>query len=315
MTAPRRNQQPSPDLYQLLGVDPCASSAEITRAYRRLARRHHPDVDTAPGAAQRFAEITRAYRVLSDPRARARYDASRAPRRTRPPSGPPHDAWSPWTIGRVRPGSTRGEALWLGGPSVAQAFHLDAFRLGSDRPARPPQDEEAELELTLEESYHGTTRTVTVTSHDNTQSLHVVIPPGMIDGDRIEVPTQLPGGRASPAVFLRVRFAPDERYQLDGRDVHVPLALSPWEAALGASIEIDTPAGPMTLDVPAGACTGQALTLPGCGIPNPTGPAGDLYAHLRILVPAQLTPAERDLFRRLATTSTFNPRTTTAPTP
>jgi curved DNA-binding protein len=192
---------------------------------------------------------------------------------------------------------------------VAHAFHL-----GTDLPTRPPaESEEAELELTVEESYHGTTRTVTVTSHDNTQTLHVVIPPGVIDGDRIEVPTQLPGGRATPAVFLRVRLAPPERYQLDGRDLHVPLPLAPWEAALGATIALDTPGRPANIEVPAGTCTGHVLTLPGLGIPNPTGPAGDLHAHVRIVLPARLTPAERDLFRRLAETSTFDPRTTAAP--
>ncbi|HKX66271.1 MAG TPA: DnaJ domain-containing protein, partial [Intrasporangium sp.] len=184
MTAPSPAEQPSPDLYQILGLTPATSSAEITRAYRRLARRYHPDVDTTPGAAHRFTEITHAYRVLSDPGARARYDAARAPRRSRTSTGSHHASWSPPSTGRARPGSTPREALWLGVPTLTHAFHL-----GTDTAARPPPDEEAELELTLEESCHGTTRTDTVTSHDNTESVHVAVPPGLIDGDRIEVPT------------------------------------------------------------------------------------------------------------------------------
>ena len=183
-------------------------------------------------------------------------------------------------------------------------------------PSRSVENEEAELELTIEESYHGTTRTVTVTSPDHTESVHVAIPPGVIDGDRIEVPTtHLPGGRDTSAVFLRVRLAPHERYELDGRDLHVRLPLSPWEAALGSTIALDTPAGLAAIDVPAGTCTGHELTLPGYGLPNPAGPAGHLYVHAHIDVPAKLTQPERDLFRRLATTSTFNPRTTTASQP
>lgn len=310
MTAPTAGEQPGPDLYRVLGLDPGASSAEITRAYRRLARRHHPDVDTTPGAAQRFAEITRAYRVLSDPRARARYDASRVARPGRTTSGSHHAAWSPWTAARVRSRSSPRDAFWLGGPSWAPAFHL-----GTDGPANPSGHEEAELELTLEESYQGTTRTVTVTSHHGSESIHVTIPPGLIDGDRVEVPTtHLAGGRDARPVLLRVGLVVPEGYQLDGRDLHVRLPLSPWEAAVGATIALDTPAGPVTIEVPAGTCTGHLLTLPAHGIPNPTGPAGNLYAHAHIVVPAHLTPTERDLFHRLATASSFNPRTVaTAP--
>lgn len=314
MTAPSPTEQPSRDPYQVLGLDPGASGTEISRAYRRLARRYHPDVDATPGAAQRFADITRAYRMLSDPRARARYDAGRAPRRTRTTSastGPHRGSWSPWSTSRAQPRVTPFEAFPLGGPIVAHAFHL-----GTDTPARPSPDEEAELELTLEESYLGTTRTVTVTSNDHSDTIHVVIPPGLVDGDRIEVATtHLPGGRNSPAVFLRVRLTPHHRYQPDGRDLHVRLALSPWEAALGATIALDSPAGPVTIDVPAGTCSGQVLTLPGRGLPNPAGAAGNLFAHAHIVVPGRLTPQERDLFRRLATTSAFNPRTAAAPQP
>ena len=313
MTASRHSEQPGSDLYRILGLDPDASSDEITRAYRRLARHYHPDVDTTPGAASRFAEVTRAYRVLADPKARARYDAGRIPRRAGPPSDAGYSRGScpPWPATRVRPDRIPHDAFWLAAAGLTPPFHLNA-----DLPVRSPRDDETELELTLQESYQGTTRTVTVTSQDSCESIHVVVPPGTIDGDRIEVPTISPrGGGNTPPVVLRVRLVPPEGYRLDGRDLHVQLTLSPWEAALGATITLDTPAGPVSIDVPPGTCSGRVLTVPAHGIPNPNGPFGNLHAHTHILVPTRLTSAERDLFERLATTSNFNPRTPTAPGP
>ena len=293
MTGPPRHEPPDRhDLYQLLGVDPGASGVEVTRAYRRLARLYHPDVDATTGAAQRFHDISRAHRVLSDPLARARYDADRAPRKTRTATGARRESWSPWATS------------WTPRASMPHAVYL-----GADTTAPPVESEEAELDLTLEECCQGTTRTVTVTSQHSSESVHVAIPAGVIDGDRIEVPTTtLRGGRKAPSVFLRVRVAPHQRYQRDGRDLHMALALSPWEAALGTHIAIDTPSGLVQFDVPAGTSTGHLLTLPGRGIPHPTGPPGDLYAQVRLVLPAQLTGLEQSLFRRLATVSTFDPR-------
>lgn len=311
MTARPRDEQPSQDLYQLLGLDPGASAVEIGRAYRRLARRHHPDVDATAGAAQRFLEVTRAYRVLSDARARARYDAGRGLRGSRPHTVPQRAAWPPWAAARARPATSPADTVWLGGPSLSRAFHL-----GTDQPTRASQVEEAELELTLEESCLGTTRTVTVTSQHGSESIHVTIPPGVMDGDRIEVrTTDLANGADAPPVVLRARLRAPEGCQINGRDLHVRVPVSPWEATLGGTITFDGPAGPVTLDVPAGTCSGHVLTLPAHGIPNPTGAAGSLYVHAEIVVPARLTAVERDLFHRLANASTFNPRTAAAPTP
>lgn len=148
MIAPPAHEQPGPDLYQVLGIDPGADSTAITRAYRRLARRHHPDIDTTPGAAGRFADITQAYRVLSNPLARARYDAGRARRRPAVlvwASGSPRPSRSPWTLGQAPPAGTAGETFWLGTPSLAQIFHLPGghanpvvFPLSGSRHERRP---------------------------------------------------------------------------------------------------------------------------------------------------------------------------------
>ena len=272
MTASRHSEQTGSDLYRILGLDPDASSDEITRAYRRLARHYHPDVDTTPGAASRFAEVTRAYRVLADPKARARYDASRIPRRAGPPSDAGYSRGScpPWPATRVRPDRIPHDAFWLAAAGLTPPFHLNA-----DLPVRSPRDDETELELTLQESYQGTTRTVTVTSQDSSESIHVVIPPGTIDGDRIEVPTISPrGGGNTPPVVLRVRLVPPEGYRLDGRDLHVQLTLSPWEAALGATITLDTPAGPVSIDVPPERAPAESSPCPPMASPTRTDPSG-----------------------------------------
>jgi curved DNA-binding protein len=313
MTATDAGREQAADLYRVLGVEPRATTAEIAQAYRRLARRHHPDVDDSSGAAERFARITHAYRVLSDPGARARYDAQRAARRSAvlhpPASASP--GWSRATTSRPRAGTGADGVFWLGAPG----FFSRAFGLGADVPRGPAvREEEVELELSVEEAYRGTSRTVTVTSRHGTDSVCVAIPPGSVTGQRIEVPlTHLAGSRPPPPVILRVRLAPHERYHVDGRHVHLQLPLSPWEAVLGATVALETPAGPTTVNVPAGTSTGHVLTLPGHGIPDPAGPPGDLCLHARVVVPAEPTPAERDLFERLAATATFNPRTSTTP--
>jgi curved DNA-binding protein len=314
MTGPTAgSQEPDLDLYQVLGVEPGAGSAQLARAYRRLARRYHPDVNTTPEAAKRFSQITHAYRVLSDPHSRNRYDAKRAGRRAanlKWAGGPRLGWWSAATPQPAGPSAATREAFWIGGPSLAHAFHLGT----DDAPGRSTDHEEAEVDVSVEEAYRGTSRTVTITSHDRSDTVQVVIPPGVITGDCIAVPTtHLPGGRDNRAVFLRVRLLPHERFRVDGRDVHVRLPLSPWEAALGVTVPVDSLDGPATIEVPAGTSSGQALALPGHGVPNPAGPAGVLYAHVTIVLPPQLTSAERALFRQLATTSTFHPRRTAAP--
>lgn len=314
MTGPLANGQPAVDLYVVLGIDPGAGGAQVARAYRRLARRYHPDVNTTPFAAERFGQVAHAYRVLSDARSRASYDAGRTPSGATVPStrtGPETPLRPPRTSGPGRSGLTPREAFWLG-----NRLRPDAFHLGGDRPAPPsPRCDEVALELSIEEAYQGTSRGVTITSYDGTDTVSVVIPPGAITGDPIHVPAaHLPGGRHVPAIILRVRLLAHDRYRVQGRDVHVCLPLSPWEAALGTTVAVDTPAGPLPVDVPAGTSSGRVLAVPGGGIPNRAGPSGQLHAHARIVVPDQLTTTERHLLERLAAASPFNPRPdTTAP--
>ncbi|HET8600027.1 MAG TPA: DnaJ C-terminal domain-containing protein [Segeticoccus sp.] len=281
---------PGVDLYRLLEIDPGASSAEITRAYRRLARRWHPDVATSPGAAHHFAKITHAYRVLSDPAARARYDTARATTTTAAPSraGPTRRRRSsgrnsPWPprVGQDASGGTPA-AFWLGGPSFSHAFPTGTEPRPPDRDANV----EGEVEVSVEEAYRGGCRTLTVTGPRGSTAVPLTIPPGVVTGQLLRVPIDaLPSGHGAPPVTLRVRLAPHARYRINGRDVHTDLPLAPWEAALGTAATLQTPAAQVRLDVPAGTSTGAVLTAPGHGLPNPTGPAGELHAHIRVVVP------------------------------
>jgi len=168
-------------------------------------------------------------------------------------------------------------------------------------------DQEAELVLSVEEAYRGGRRRITLDG----RSYEVNIPAGVVDGQRIRLAGQ--GGQGSEGaaagdLYLVVRLAPHPRYRVEGRDISVDLPLAPWEAALGASVAIDTPGGEAKVKVPPGTSTGRRLRLRGRGMPHPRGRPGDLYAEVKIMVPPQPTGEERRLFEQLAAVSTFDPR-------
>ncbi len=292
------------DFYQILGVPRNASQDEIQRAYRKLARASHPDVNADPAAEERFKDVSEAYSVLSDPQTRRRYDAFGPDFRQVPEDADPR-AWRQARSGAgagARAGDIDLDDL-LGG--------LFGGRGGRGWGPIPGADQEAEIELTVEEAYRGGRRTITLTSGTDTRSLDVTIPAGVTDGQRIRLAGQ--GGRggdgAPPGdLYLLARIAPHRDYRLEGRDLHVQLRLAPWEAALGTSVAVGTPGGEVKVSVPAGTSSGRRLRLRGRGLPNPRGQPGDLFAEARIMVPARPTEAERDLFERLAAVSEFDPR-------
>ncbi|MBJ6631520.1 J domain-containing protein [Streptomyces coelicolor] len=314
------------DFYQALGVSRTASQDEIQQAYRKLARKHHPDVNKDPEAEERFKEINEAYSALSDPKTRARYDRFGEDFRKVP------EDWEE----RVGAGAGAGpgggfrarRTAGAGGPRVRYTGFGDDFGAeGIDvedlfgsffgaggAPGRVPgADQEAELPLTVEEAYRGGRRTVTLAGPTGQPRRYEVdVPPGVTDGQRIRLAGE--GGRGSndaPAgdLYLRVRIQPHPRFRLDGRDVYVQLPVTPWEAALGATVPVPTPAGGTAkVTVPAGSSSGRRLRLRGEGMPNPRGADGNLYAELRIMVPPKLSDRERELFEELAATSSYDPR-------
>jgi curved DNA-binding protein len=312
------------DFYQILGVPRDASQEDIQRAYRKLARTYHPDINHDPGAEDRFKDVSEAYDVLSDPQTRRRYDDFGRDFRQVPEDADPET----WRRSRAGARAGAGAGAGRGGPggfSFSEGdIDLDDLlggifggRFGGARRGWgsvgpiPGADQEAEIELTVEEAYRGGRRSVTVSSDGTRRSLDVTIPAGVTDGQRIRLAGQ--GGRGSDGarngdLYLIVRIAPHPRYRLDGRDLYVELRLAPWEAALGTSAALDTPGGEVKVKVPGGTSSGRRIRLAGRGLPNPKGKAGDLYAEARIMVPARLSRAERRLFEQLAAESNFDPR-------
>ena len=307
---------PTRDFYEVLGVSRTASQEEIQRAYRKLARSNHPDVNKDPAAEERFKDISEAYAVLSDPATRRRYDAFGPDFRQVPEDVDP-DAWRAARAGagRGRPGGGQAgfrTAAGAGGIDLEDLLGgLFGGRAGRGWGPVPGADQEAEISLTVEEAYRGGQRTITIGGPDGSRTVDVTIPPGVTSGQRIRLAGQ--GGRGSDGartgdLYLVVRIVPHPRYRVDGRDLHVVLPLTPWEAALGASVAVGTPDGEAKVKVPSGTSSGRRLRLRGRGLPNPKGRPGDLFAEARIMVPGRLSQDERDLFERLAAVSSFDPR-------
>ncbi|MGW4758201.1 DnaJ C-terminal domain-containing protein [Streptomyces chartreusis] len=308
------------DFYEVLGIARTADPDEIQRAYRTLARRYHPDVNKDPQAEERFKEINEAFSVLSDPEQRARYDRFGEDFRKIP------EDWEERVAAGAGAGSgfrgttgggprVRYSTTGFGGEGVDVEDLFGSLFGGAGRMRVPGADQEAELPLTVEEAYRGGRRTVTLAGPAGQRRYQVDVPPGATDGQRIRLAGE--GGRGSgddaPAgdLYLRVRIQPHPEFRLDGRDVHVRLPVTPWEAALGATVPVPTPSGATAkVTVPAGSSSGRRLRLRGEGMPGPRGVNGDLYAELRIMVPPRLSDRERELLEELAAVSSFDPRRT-----
>jgi curved DNA-binding protein len=314
------------DYYEVLGVPRGASPEEIQQAFRTLARRHHPDINRDPAAEERFKEINDAYQVLSDPKTRARYDRF-GPDFRQIPEDYDERVAAAAGAGGGRPGGVRRTSaqgpgggrsqVWVGGEGSegARVDFEDLFGgLFGGRTAGGPMrgsDQEAELRLTVEEAYRGGKRRITLGEPGRQRSYQVNIPRGVVDGQRIRLSGEGGGGRAGgPAgdLYLVVRIAPHPRYRLTGRDIAVDLPVTPWEAALGATVPLATPGGTAKVTVPAGSSTGRRLRLRGEGLPDPKGRAGDLYAEIQVHVPPSLSARERELYEELAAASAFDPR-------
>jgi curved DNA-binding protein len=266
------------DYYQVLGVERAASREEIQRAYRKLARKWHPDVNQDRDAESTFKRINEAYEVLSDEKKRTRYDRLGERSQQVPESG---------------------------------NVDLNDFLRGFQGFGPPARDVDAEIVLAVEDAYTGGRRTLTLETEAGVRRHEVNIPAGVTDGQRIRLTgLGLSSGDGSRRgdLYLHVRIAPHNRYHLDGRDITVTVPIAPWEAALGADVTVDTPGGPVDVKVPAGSSSGRRLRLRGRGLPKPRGTAGDLYAELKVVIPNQLSDAERDAWQRLADVSTFKAR-------
>lgn len=300
------------DYYQTLGVEKTATPAEIKTAYRRLARKYHPDVSKEPDAARRMQEINEANDVLSDPEKRAAYDQLGSHRADgqdfQPPPG--WDAGYEFSGGGFDGGDYSDFFANLFGRASRSARSSGFHAAGEDRHAR--------IVIDLADAYSGATRTITLQApvveadgrlRRQEHSLNVQIPRGVKEGQHIRLPGQGgPGVGNGPAgdLYLEVQFKPDPRYRVDGRDVYETLPVAPWEAALGASITAPTPAGNVQVKVPASSQGGRKLRLKGRGLPGE--PAGDLYLVLEVVLPPATTDKARQLYETMARELPFNPR-------
>lgn len=314
------------DYYEILGVSRDADEKEIRRAFRRLARQHHPDVNPGdPEAEERFKEINEAYEVLADPEKRSKYDQlGREYSRWQQTGGRARDFnWGQWTTGapgqegqrvHVRYGSSEDLEDIFGGGSPFSDFFSQIFGgMGGASPqgagprgfeyqVRPTrgQDYEQDLEISLREAYQGTTRIL----QKDGRRLEVKIPPGARDGTRVRMAQEGgPGSAGGEAgdLYLRIRVAPDPQFERRGDDLYVTVPVDLFTAVLGGEATVPTLNGAVRLTIPAGTQNGRRFRLRGKGMPHLRQPEqqGNLYAQVEVRLPEDLTKQERDLFEEL----------------
>ena len=302
------------DYYATLGVAHGAGDEEIKKAYRRLARKYHPDVSKEADAKERFQEVAEAYETLKDKEKRAAYDAlgSHDPGQD---FQPPPDWQQRYHAGGMDD---------LGGIDLSDLFASLGARGGPGFHARemrvPGEDYEVTVHLGLDEAVRGTEVALELALREvgkdgrivrTPKSIRARIPPGVTDGQKLRLRGKggagINGGRAGD-LYLNIALHPHPLFRVSGHDLYLDVPVTPWEAALGAQIEIPTLGGRVALKVPAGSKAGQRMRLAGKGIPNPHGAAGNLYAVLSVAVPSVLTDSERKLFEQLRTESSFDPR-------
>lgn len=307
------------DYYQILGVARDASAEDIKKAYRRLARKYHPDVSKESHAEDRFKEVAEAYEVLRDAEKRAAYDQLgrnwQAGQEFRPPPG--------WQGGQSR---QRRPADGFSGQDFSDFFESMFGNLhgrGGFAGARggfqsAGQSQTVALEISLEEAYHGGTRALQLQAPERdasggvitrTRTLNVKIPAGVANGQKIRLAGQGnagSGGGPSGDLYLEMKIKPHPLYMVQDRDITLELPLAPWEAALGGKVEVPTLGGSVTINIPANARNGQKLRLRGRGLPGQ--PPGDQIMMLRLVNPPADTEAARELFQRMARELPFDPR-------
>jgi curved DNA-binding protein len=314
------------DYYKTLGVSRDADKKEIRSAFRRLARQHHPDVNPGdPEAEERFKEINEAYEVLSDPEKRSKYDQlGRDWSRWQQTGGRPGDFdWGQWTSGApsdqgqrvyVRYGTPEDlEDLFGGGRPFSDFFGQIFGGMGGPPPEggaprgyeyqvrpRRGQDYEQELEISLREAYHGTTRIL----QKDGRRLEVKIPPGAREGTRVRMAQEGGAGTAggeSGDLYLRIRVAPDPQFERRGDDLQLSVPVDLYTAVLGSEVPVPTLNGPVMLTIPAGTQNGRRFRLRGKGMSHLRQPEqrGDLYAQIDVRLPESLASRQRDLFEEM----------------
>ena len=311
------------DYYEILDVPRDASQEEISKAYKKAARKVHPDLNKSPDAEQKFKEVNEANEVLKDPKTRRRYDMLGADWKHgstfRPPSGWGDginiDFDGPGGFGggggggfsdffqffrgggRTRRAGQRGP----GGINIEDILGGGLKFEGAPQPAQGGQDVETTLRVNLEDSFNGNTRKVEITGPAGLKKYDIKIPRGVRDGERIRLTGQ---GQPGPSgqrgdLLLIIKLRPHPQFRVEGDDLVVTLKVMAWDAALGARVPVPTMEGEVQMTLPRGLASGQRLRLKGKGLPRRSGGSGDLYAELKIAVPGELSNEQQELFERL----------------
>jgi len=304
------------DYYKVMGVARDATEAQIKQAYRKLARKYHPDVSKEPDAEARFKEVGEAYEVLRSPEKRAAYDRLGSGPRPGEDFRPPPDWGSGFEFSGAGPGAGESSADY-------SEFFESLFGRGAGRGRRGFEsghgaDHHARVLLDLDSTLTGGSRSFTLRVPEidaegrisaRERVLNVQVPKGILPGQTIRLAGQgaAPHGEGKAGdLYIEVEFQPHPLYRIEGRDLYLDLPVTPWEAALGATVKSPTPSGPVELKVPAGAHAGSKLRLKGRGIPS--SPPGDFYVVLQIALPAAADDKARAAYRALAEAVPFNPR-------
>lgn len=303
------------DYYKILDVEPTADDKAIKTAYRKLARKYHPDVSKEAGAEDKFKEASEAYEVLSSPEKRAEYDEIRKYGRQGRPFQPP-PGW------QSRSGGGGFDETTDFSEFFSSIFGGRPQQGGRTRnPGRKGQDVEMELAIFLEETLSGESKQVSfrVPQHsaagqrmaDITKTLNVKIPAGVADGERIRLKGQgAPGiaGGDKGDLYLTIRLAPHPLFEVEGHDLVIQVPLAPWEAVLGTKVAVPTLTGRINLTIRPDSQNGQRLRVKGNGLMSKNGERGDLYAQLKIVMPKHTDEATKALWQSLSDKSSFDPR-------
>ena len=304
------------DYYQILGVKSDADSKEIKSAYRKLARKYHPDVNPEPGAEEKFKEVAEAYEVLKDPGRRAEYDELRSYGGNRTQGFDPPPGWQS-TAGGDNNRYESDFSEFFSSMFGARADDRHGFSNRHEYGFKG-QDAEIEMPIFLEETLSDSKKRVEYTIpvykagqlHDIKKSLDVKIPTGIIDGERIRLKGQGgigQGGAANGDLYLHIRLVPHPLFDVEGHNLLLSVPVTPWEAALGAKITVPTLDGKVRLSISAGSQSGKKLRIKGKGLKTKTG-AGDLFAVLKVVMPSQTDPEINGLWKKLAEKAAFDPR-------
>jgi curved DNA-binding protein len=307
------------DYYQIIGVARDASADDIKRAYRKLARKYHPDVSKEPNAEEKFKELQEAYEVLKDPEKRAAYDQLGSRYRAGQDFRPPPDWGRDFEFStNFNTADDAGFSDFFSSLFGSRSPFGQAGAGGGRRPSPQGQDHSARIQISLEDAYRGGAQTIELQSPELTpngtvvvkpRTLRVTIPAGVVEGQQIRL-----AGQGSPSIsggkpgdlYLEISFRPNSLYKVEGRDVMVTLPIAPWEAALGATVNVPTLGGPVEMRIPAGAKSAQRLRLKGRGMPGPT--PGDQYVVLKIVLPPADSPQAQALYEQMKRDLNFDPR-------